>query len=199
MSDVDVPAHEPRGRRQTTGARPRGPGRLRRFRARRCSPKARCSAQDEADHRGCGRARDAVPLLHQGPHQSSAAGRSDTSGTHGSDLGRGRDAGRWPPLRILRSRLATIDAGREPAGVRLQGYSASQELRMGRTGRPRSAATAAARDRLAGPAVGSGAGQDSTPGIDFRGGFPAGQLAEIASSTPPATTTGEGRAAWGVR
>src|SRR3954466_12981414 len=38
---------------------------------------------------------------------------------------------------------------------------ASPELRMGRTGRPRSVATAAAGDRLAGPAAGSGAGQDS--------------------------------------
>src|SRR3954470_7281908 len=45
---------------------------------------------------------------------------------------------------------------------------------MGRTGRPRSVATAAAGDRLAGPAAGLGAGQDNTHGIHAPGGFPAG-------------------------
>src|SRR3954452_16550981 len=56
---------------------------------------------------------------------------------------------------------------------------------MGRTGRPRSAAAAEAGDRLAGPAAGSGAGQDNTLGIPVRDGFPA-----AAGSSPKSKRSG---------
>ena len=61
--------------------------------------------QDEADRCRRRRARDTVPLLHQGPHQGGAAGRGNTGGTDGGDLGRDRDAGRWR-LRALHAGLS---------------------------------------------------------------------------------------------
>src|SRR3954452_11496230 len=79
---------------------------------------------------------------------------------------------------------AQADAGQALRSLPCSLKHASPELRMGRTGRPRSAATAAAGDRLAGPVAASGAGQDNTHGIHVRGGFPAAEGSSPKS--PPA-------------
>lgn len=50
--------------------------------------------QDKAIDRRRRRPCHAVPLLHPRPHQSRYAAWRDTGGTHGSDLGGGRDARR---------------------------------------------------------------------------------------------------------
>src|SRR3954466_4726281 len=85
-----------------------------------------------------------------------------------------------PSARLLKSPASSsFPSGRRPTLSKRCGRCralvehAPPELRMGRTGRPRSAATAEAGDRLAGPAAASGAGQDNTLGIPVRDGFPA--------------------------
>ena len=78
-------------RRKETGARrPRRFPKLQQGRLRR----RRAAREDQAAHRGSSRARDPVPVLHQGPHQIGHSKGQHSRGDHGGDLGCRGDASR---------------------------------------------------------------------------------------------------------